>query len=144
MASGITQRYRDSRIAPIYEGTNRIQAIDLVSRKTLRDKGIAMGNLVSELVVDVHAIEDHDNLRTNAAVLTDVFAALATATKWLVGIADQTDDWLAGVTAYLDFAAVSIVGGLMAGQVLWAYPHRPADEADAVAGAGRLSMGYLA
>src|SRR3546814_2469952 len=31
--TGIAQRYRDARIAPIYEGTNGIQAIDLVSRK---------------------------------------------------------------------------------------------------------------
>ena len=37
--TGIAQHYRDARIAPIYEGTNGIQALDLIGRKVARDKG---------------------------------------------------------------------------------------------------------
>ena len=45
---GAAQFYRDARIAPIYEGTNGIQAIDLYGRKLLGDRGEAMGRLIAE------------------------------------------------------------------------------------------------
>jgi len=48
--TGAAQHYRDARIAPIYEGTNGIQAIDLVMRKVRRDGGKAMFELIDELV----------------------------------------------------------------------------------------------
>ena len=47
--SGVPQFYRDARIAPIYEGTNGIQAIDLVGRKLLRDGGATVSAFVSEM-----------------------------------------------------------------------------------------------
>jgi 3-(methylthio)propanoyl-CoA dehydrogenase len=47
--TGVAQLYRDVRIASIYEGTNGIQAIDLVNRKLLRDGGTTISNLVSEM-----------------------------------------------------------------------------------------------
>ncbi|HZQ27281.1 MAG TPA: acyl-CoA dehydrogenase family protein, partial [Acidimicrobiales bacterium] len=47
--TGIAQRWRDSRIGPIYEGTNGIQAIDLIGRKLLRDDGKAMRALIAEI-----------------------------------------------------------------------------------------------
>src|SRR6202008_1962968 len=45
-STGAAQHLRDSRIAPIYEGTNGIQAIDLVGRKLARDGGAAMRTLI--------------------------------------------------------------------------------------------------
>ena len=47
--SGAPQFYRDSRIAPIYEGTNSIQAMDLLGRKVLRDGGTTISEFVSEM-----------------------------------------------------------------------------------------------
>ena len=47
--TGIAQHYRDMRIASIYEGSNGIQAIDLVGRKLLRDGGATVSALVSEM-----------------------------------------------------------------------------------------------
>ena len=47
--TGIAQFYRDARIAPIYEGTNAIQAIDLVGRKLLRDGGATVSAFVSDM-----------------------------------------------------------------------------------------------
>ncbi len=47
--TGVAQFYRDARIAPIYEGTNAIQAIDLVGRKLLRDGGTTVSDFVSEM-----------------------------------------------------------------------------------------------
>ncbi len=47
--TGVAQFYRDARIASIYEGTNGIQAIDLVGRKLLRDGGATVAAFVSEM-----------------------------------------------------------------------------------------------
>jgi alkylation response protein AidB-like acyl-CoA dehydrogenase len=47
--TGVAQFYRDARIASIYEGTNGIQAIDLVGRKLLRDGGATVSTFVSEM-----------------------------------------------------------------------------------------------
>jgi alkylation response protein AidB-like acyl-CoA dehydrogenase len=51
--TGVAQYYRDARIASIYEGTNAIQAIDLVGRKLLRDGGTT----VSAFVTDMRAVD---------------------------------------------------------------------------------------
>jgi acyl-CoA dehydrogenase len=45
----ISQIYRDSRIGPIFEGTNYIQAQDLVGRKVVRDKGAVLGELLADI-----------------------------------------------------------------------------------------------
>ena len=47
--TGAAQHYRDARITPIYEGTNGIQAIDLVGRKLVRDQGAAAYALIAEM-----------------------------------------------------------------------------------------------
>ena len=47
--TGVAQYYRDSRIAPIYEGTNGIQAIDLVTRKLKISNGLAVKNFLDEI-----------------------------------------------------------------------------------------------
>ena len=52
---GIEQIIRDARITMIYEGTNEIQAIDLLVRKVLADNGQALHGLVAELLADVQA-----------------------------------------------------------------------------------------
>jgi alkylation response protein AidB-like acyl-CoA dehydrogenase len=57
---GIEQIVRDSRVAMIYEGTNEIQAIDLLARKVLADGGAALAGLLSELDVDLDASRPAD------------------------------------------------------------------------------------
>ncbi len=47
--TGVAQFYRDARIAPIYEGTNGIQAVDLVGRKLMRDGGATVSAFVSDM-----------------------------------------------------------------------------------------------
>ncbi|MBU2875478.1 acyl-CoA dehydrogenase [Marinobacter salexigens] len=47
--TGAAQHYRDARILPIYEGTNGIQALDLIGRKTVRDQGQAMTELIEDM-----------------------------------------------------------------------------------------------
>ena len=55
--TGIEQTVRDARIALIYEGTNEIQAIDLVQRKVLADEGWALGLFLEECQAQVRACE---------------------------------------------------------------------------------------
>ena len=59
--TGIAQHYRDARILPIYEGTTAIQANDLVFRKTLRDNGKAITELVEEINSEISEISDTGN-----------------------------------------------------------------------------------
>ena len=59
--TGIAQHYRDARILPIYEGTTAIQANDLVFRKTLRDNGKAITELVEEINSEIIEIASTEN-----------------------------------------------------------------------------------
>ena len=59
--TGIAQHYRDARILPIYEGTTAIQANDLVFRKTLRDNGKAITELVEEINSEIRNISNSGN-----------------------------------------------------------------------------------
>tara|TARA_Y100000992_G_scaffold138855_1_gene92039 strand:- start:205 stop:825 length:621 start_codon:yes stop_codon:yes gene_type:complete len=59
--TGIAQHYRDARILPIYEGTTAIQANDLVFRKTLRDNGKAITELVEEINSEISEIANTAN-----------------------------------------------------------------------------------
>ena len=51
--TGAAQYMRDARILPIYEGTNGIQALDLIGRKLLRDQGTAARELFADLKQDL-------------------------------------------------------------------------------------------
>ncbi|MFT2099712.1 acyl-CoA dehydrogenase [Marinomonas sp. 2405UD66-6] len=51
--TGVAQHARDARILPIYEGTNGIQAIDLIGRKLYSDKGKAMASLLEEIEAEL-------------------------------------------------------------------------------------------
>ena len=59
--TGIAQHFRDARILPIYEGTTAIQANDLVFRKTLRDNGKAITELVEEINSEISEIANTGN-----------------------------------------------------------------------------------
>lgn len=58
--TGAAQLFRDSRIAPIYEGTNGIQAMDLLARKLVRDGGEAMAELIDIIHADLEVAEEAD------------------------------------------------------------------------------------
>jgi len=115
--TGAAQHMRDAKIAEIYEGTNGIQANDLVGRKLLRDGGEA----ARELVVDMRAMDgiladrpdaDLGVIRQHLARATDAFAAasealLANGKKDRAGV-------LVGAVPYLELAATAVAGWLMA------------------------------
>lgn len=118
--TGIAQRFRDARIAPIYEGTNGIQAIDLVTRKVSRDNGDAMRALLSEIAHTVVEVNDSEPLVEIAEALGSAAWTLQLATEWIVGAADLDDpsDVLAGASHYLELAGIVIGGWLLARQAV--------------------------
>ena len=103
--TGASQYCRDVRIAAIYEGTNGIQAIDLVSRK-LPVRG---GAVVHELLDHIQRTVDqlHPDLEALREPLTEAVAAARSCTDWL--LAHPGDAALAGATPYLRLLA-SVVG----------------------------------
>jgi alkylation response protein AidB-like acyl-CoA dehydrogenase len=131
--TGVAQRYRDARIAPIYEGTNGIQAIDLVARKVRRDRGAALAALVDELGAGLAELDGPGALQHAVSLVEAALGALRKATEWLVD-ADDEEDWLAAATPYLDLAALAVCGGLYGRQVAWAREHVGLTEVAALSG----------
>ncbi|MDX5435222.1 MAG: acyl-CoA dehydrogenase, partial [Halomonas sp.] len=79
--TGAAQLLRDARIAPIYEGTNGIQALDLAGRKLSRDGGAALSGLIEEVEVTAGELRDSGELaalgESLAAGAADLRAAMA-------------------------------------------------------------------
>ncbi|MFQ5564632.1 MAG: acyl-CoA dehydrogenase, partial [Parvularculaceae bacterium] len=102
--TGAAQYMRDARIAAIYEGTNGIQAIDLVGRKLQGDGGAAARafiNHVREQAVIVKAGK-RPELKAIGVRLEEAANALSASTDWLLQSAGKNpEDLLAGAAAYL-------------------------------------------
>ncbi len=116
--TGAAQHLRDARIAPIYEGTNGIQANDLVGRKLARDHGAAVGSLCADIAATSTALDAAGNadLAAIGSALRTGLGALETATAHLV----ETDpaSAAAGSTPYLQLSGVVYGGWLMSRQAL--------------------------
>ncbi len=99
--TGAAQLFRDARIAAIYEGTNGIQAVDLVTRKLPLGEGAVVKSHLDEMRAVVSALDaDNDPGFGLAAVrLGDAVDSLARATTWLIGqLHKQPEAALAGAT----------------------------------------------
>jgi hypothetical protein len=113
--TGAAQYYRDARILPIYEGTNGIQAIDLMGRKLALGKGKAVRELVAEIYPTASALKSADDawLHTVGARLEAGLAAVQSATGWMLERRGHAQpDALAGATPYLKLLG-DVVGGWM-------------------------------
>lgn len=118
--TGVAQYYRDSRIAPIYEGTNGIQAIDLVTRKLPLRGGRVVGDLLDSMEALAEELvaggPDFDPIRVGLAGGVD---ALRQAGDWLLArLAVDPNDALAGATPYLTMFGVVLGGWLLARSAL--------------------------
>jgi len=126
--TGVAQHERDVRIAAIYEGTNGIQAVDLVGRK-LPMRG---GRAIPELLDQVAATELPGELSDLAAALADAVDATRQATEWLIAHGPaRPDDALAAATPYLRMLATTLGGWVMARQAAAARPGAASDAYDA-------------
>ncbi len=110
--TGAAQHYRDARIAPIYEGTNGIQAIDLVGRKAPMENGAVMDALAAEMHATAEVLKQTPGLEGVGARLDAGIAALERATDWV--LANKGPAALSGATPYLKLAG-DVIGGWMLG-----------------------------
>jgi hypothetical protein len=111
--TGAAQHYRDARISPIYEGTNGIQAADLVGRKLGLEGGAAFASLLADMR---SATEDEEHLSALIADCEAVAVHLGSA---------SIDDRMAASYPFLTMLSVAVCGWLMALQL------RAAESADA-------------
>ncbi|MEE9319598.1 MAG: acyl-CoA dehydrogenase [Granulosicoccus sp.] len=90
--TGAAQYLRDARIAPIYEGTTAIQANDLIGRKTARDGGQGMAELMADMQATLAEVEktDHPDMKAIARRLNPAIKSAEVATEWLLGQNDAT------------------------------------------------------
>jgi alkylation response protein AidB-like acyl-CoA dehydrogenase len=104
--TGAAQHYRDARIAPIYEGTNGIQAADLVGRKLRLNGGEAMRSLLDDIAIE--AVNEPD--------LAQLLAGCEAVVQWLSSGDASVDDQLAASYPFLTMLSVATCGSLMARQ----------------------------
>jgi alkylation response protein AidB-like acyl-CoA dehydrogenase len=117
--TGAAQHYRDSRIAAIYEGTNGIQAIDLVTRKLPLAQGATVRTHIADLRRTVETVRAANNPAFGAtgARLCEAVDSLERTTAWLLG-RPLDDASLAGATPYLRLFATATGGALLAEEAL--------------------------
>jgi len=102
--TGAAQHYRDARIAPIYEGTNGIQAADLVTRKLGLEGGEALDALLANA----------QNGTTDSA-LAELAGECREIARWMRDEA-SVDDKLAGSVPFTTMCAVAVAGWQLARQ----------------------------
>lgn len=119
--TGAAQHYRDARITAIYEGTNGIQSIDLVTRKLAAHGGAAVWALLDELSGVVSRVEASNDpaFGTTGAKLRDALGALQRTSKWLLEqLVSAPNDALAGATPYLRLFGSTLGGCMLANEAL--------------------------
>ncbi|MCH8984424.1 MAG: acyl-CoA dehydrogenase [Acidobacteria bacterium] len=125
--TGAAQYFRDSRIAPIYEGTNGIQAIDLVLRKLPVENGAVITGLITEMTDVLKEMNDHEELGTFRDTLTEAIQGLVDTSSWLGGRLASGDiqSALAGATPYMRQIGTIVGGWVMAKSAVAALQRPP-------------------
>ncbi|HML42998.1 MAG TPA: acyl-CoA dehydrogenase [Hyphomicrobium zavarzinii] len=115
--TGAAQYYRDARILPIYEGTNGIQAIDLVTRKL----PLAGGNLIKQVIAEFEATARQLKTLNRLEIgrmgqrLSSTVVAFAEATAWMLEAIEHSPNLaLAGATPYLRLFGLAAGGHYLA------------------------------
>lgn len=103
---GAAQHYRDARIAPIYEGTNGIQAADLVTRKLGMDGGGVLQRLLADIIGEMRDVPEVTALAREAASIG----------SWMASNNASLDDRLAGSVPFTTMCAVAVASWQLARQ----------------------------
>ncbi len=131
--SGAPQHLRDARINAIYEGTNGIQANDLVGRKIGRDQGVAIGILLAEIraFLDRISTETTDDLQIIKKQLSQSVNALEKASQWIVKTYPTSPtEVAAGAVPYLELLGRTTGGWLLAQSAQIALNHLDSNTGD--------------
>ncbi len=110
----VEQYYRDNRLNPIHEGTNGVQALDLLGRKVTQDNGAGLRALLRRMRTVVTSAEEDGELVTLAAQLSAAVDQLERVTTTLLSRAASIapSRALANATAYLDLVSRTVVAWL--------------------------------
>ncbi|CAN5886028.1 acyl-CoA dehydrogenase [soil metagenome] len=111
--TGVAQHFRDSRIAPIYEGTNGIQAMDLLGRKLPMDGGA----FVKDLLEQMRQVADDLDAEVFGDIGPQLARALDTVEQAITWLMTNRTDFAAsfgGATPFLRMFATTVGGYLMA------------------------------
>jgi 3-(methylthio)propanoyl-CoA dehydrogenase len=129
--TGAAQHYRDARIAPIYEGTNAIQAIDLAGRKLTLEGGEGIRSLLSDIGETARTLgaSTDKRLLSVGARLDAALGAARDATGWLVE-RNGKHEMFAGATAYLKLIGDTAGGWMLAKGALAATEFSAKDASD--------------
>ena len=125
--TGAAQFYRDARIAPIYEGTNGIQALDLVGRKLNADGGAHWKSLIAEMNTFTSGLDRA--MVKSAPILQEGINALEEAANTLFANGfERIVDTAAAATPYLRLFGTVLGGYLLAKQAVEAERRLAADD----------------
>ena len=119
--TGAAQHYRDARITAIYEGTNGIQSIDLVTRKLGVHGGASVWALIDELSGIVARVEASNDpaFGTTGVKLREALGSLERTSKWLLErLSSAPNDALAGATPYLRLFGSTLGGCMLANEAM--------------------------
>jgi alkylation response protein AidB-like acyl-CoA dehydrogenase len=140
--TGAAQHYRDARIAPIYEGTNGIQAMDLVGRKLSMDGGQSARDLIADMkltLAQLPALYSGKPVERFAAAVS----AVEDATLWLLdrkAAADGAADVLAAADAYLKLLGDVAGGWMLAEGALYARDQLDGGQGDPAWLEGKITL----
>jgi len=108
---GIEQLYRDNRITPIYEGTNSVQAIDLVFRKLINKNRNIIGNYIQLIKQNIEESKKNNETKLFAETLNQYLKVLINFTTWVEkSMKISKDDVSAACNDYLRVLGLIAVG----------------------------------
>ena len=114
--TGSAQHYRDVRIMAIYEGTTGIQGLDLAGRKTLGDKGAALGDLLDEIQGTAKDMSGVNRLCNMADSLIAAVVLGRKAVAWLLEHAPHDRDAAGGASVNFMMLMGYLCGGWVMGK----------------------------
>ncbi|BFM04981.1 acyl-CoA dehydrogenase [Halioxenophilus aromaticivorans] len=112
--TGVAQHYRDARILPIYEGTNGVQALDLVGRKTLLNEGAHLNDLFADIESTISQLAAEPSLKASAGKMQQALEAARAARAWLLDNSPQDKSAPGSVS----FSFLMLMGYLCGGWVM--------------------------
>ena len=130
--TGAAQYLRDSRILTIYEGTTGIQGLDLVGRKIIRDKGLALAELIAEMSAFNLELESRSaDLTAVAGPFSRSLKAFEEISQWFLQEASNDADLAGSISVnYLMLMGYVVCGWLMAKSAVAAKQHLDAGADD--------------
>ncbi|MES1944036.1 acyl-CoA dehydrogenase domain-containing protein [Salinisphaera sp. PC39] len=114
----VERLYRDNRLNPIHEGTNGIQAIDLLGRKVTMRDGAALKLLLREMGATAEEATAHDALKPHAEALAQAIDTVAETTSTLMRDAGDPERYLANANEYLEMLGHVVIAWMWLRQAL--------------------------